>query len=269
MPYYRRKKVGRKVAPKRRFARKARPTMALKKMVKNQIDRNLETKSVYFANTFVGTNNAYSSWQNIGVGVFPISPNATYCNIQQGSQSNMRVGNEIAVKKALIKMQFYPASYNATFNPNPCPQMIQIIFFKPKAQTTSTVDLQGFWQQGNTTANFYGTLLDLSQTINRDKFIYCGMKKIKLGNSIMNSSGGGGTASQFFSNNDFKMNQSLTIDVTRHLYKKYKFNDATNTPWQTPTYMLINSVNADGTATTSSVYQTIFNYSLQLYYQDG
>jgi len=267
-PYGFKVKKPKKAMPKRRVAKPS--TKTIKSIVKKEIARNVENKQTSCYLNAVGMTNIGNNtvWSNAGSGLIPISPYTSFVNVTQGTAQGQRIGNEIKTVKSVIKMVMIPRAYDGAVNPQPVPLDVQIIFFKVKGQDAGYPDLTGFWQNGNSQTNLTGTLNDLIQVVNTDKFIYLGQKIVKLGTA---SYTGNGTSipDQYFANNDYKFNQILKFDVTKYLNKNYRFNDNDAVPYGNTTWMMINCVRANGTSTQSNGLLGYYWFKQDFIYEDA
>lgn len=267
-------------APKKRLYRKKVSTKAkakaslvttamVKKIVNRQIDKNVEDKYVSYTLSNVALCNILNtSWLNIGVGILPISPRPSYLAISQGTGQANRLGNSIRIKKVYMNLVMWPLPYQMTTNANPRPLDIQLIFFKTKGQSSSSPSITDFFQLGNSNTTFQGTLVDLTRTVNKDKFIYLGQKKYKLGYAEYNGTGTN-TAQQGNTNNDYKMNIITKLDVTKYLNKIYKFNDTDNSPFTNDVYCTISGVNADNSSISGAVVPANYTVEVTMTYEDA
>lgn len=194
---------------------------AVKSYVKRQISSNIENKTQYDEGQI--TISAY----NVSTSLYaiPLSPYTNYTEIFQNVGAGSRIGNQIKIKKVVLKYILTPLPYNATLNPTPCPQMIKLWFGYQKNKPLERVAATpSFFQLGSTASQPTGFLQDLIQATNKDLFKIYKSRVHKLG--FANNQGSGGQVGyQYEANNDFKMNIMSSIDVTRYMTKKILFSD--------------------------------------------
>jgi len=266
--------VGLKPYRKKRVKRTRNTTTlkTVKAICKKVVNNNIEVKMVKkkIEGGLLTNINYGGSWSAVGIGIIPISPYNGMLEIAQGVQHHQRVGNEIRIKKAYIKFLFFPRAYDAETNANPKPIDIQLIFAKSKTQANATISLTGFFQDNNTDENFDGNLTDLCKTVNEDKFTVLGTKIYKLGTAGYAGTGSiGSVDQQYYENNDYKYNVIRKLDVTKYLNKVYRFNDTELTPWQNPTFIVVNAVDANGGNSPGNDYRAIAHWHLYIEYTDA
>lgn len=230
-----------------------------------------ERKVSNFSDTISLTSAFTSGALSIGALLRPVSPyNTLGLTIATGSTVSGRTANKIRPVKCTLKYIIYPNVYDGTINPEPQPMVVRVWFFKPKPgdQTTFTPSVAGFFQNGASTSNFAGTLIDMNKSVNTENYTLLGYKTFKVGmaNSAYASITYGGYAN--YANNDYKMNYIGEINVTKYLAKQYVFDDSDNTPTNTPTYMVWEAVNADNSAMVAGAYPASVRYELQMNYVD-
>jgi len=285
MPYVRRvakRRVGRRRTTMRRGVKRAVRAFKRKvfnKRVKRVIQRSAETKHISKRGTKycirLQANNT-----SLNTNMFILSPttgtdNTTYggFDIARGTSDGQRVGNKVMLKKALFNISVYPTPYNAATNVNPTPQVVRMYFFRTKinkntvpAATALNGAAGNFFQEGVGATGFIGTLADINMRLNDDLYTYVGSKTVKLGYAANNGTGAGAQAGpQYFQNNDFRMNYTKRLNITKYLPKQFTWDDGGNstTPY---TYCLIQPVNADG-SNNGSLVESPINCIYEQYYE--
>lgn len=160
--------------------------------------------------------------------------------ILQGTGSSTRNGNQIRTRKAVLRLVFTPLKYDSATNPLPAPMEVMIIIFKCKGIQGTGPDgddldgarylLNNHCFQSNystqSSTGVDGRLITITRPFNNDTIQVLKKKVIKVGNSgISTSLSGDRTNQQQYVNNDFKLNQKLTFNVTKYLSKVYRYND--------------------------------------------
>lgn len=182
----------------------------------------------------------------------PGSTSGSIINITQGTGQANRIGNKIRPKKVTLDIMFNPKPYNETTNIDPIPCEIIIWIIKPRVNAGGNVAIGdiytacttgGLFQLGNSDYPMEGELIDCMMKVQKEKFILLEKRRIKVGNQFYDTSVPNG-----YSNNDFKYNQRVTIDVTPYMDKTIHFDDTTANCYNTPIYFLMEKVRADNLA---------------------
>jgi hypothetical protein len=221
-------------------------SVAVQKYVNKSIARNIENKMVqiqYSASLlgYAGT---------LTMNQFPLTPYAGFMTIAQGVSQNARLGNEIRVKKLMYKYVLRPLAYDVTVNPSPQPVEVQIIFANVKnypASIPGVTDYQNLYQLNGTSTPPTGALEDLCQPFNKDYWNILKVVRHKIGYSD-NFGTGANASTQYYSNNDFKLNVVRRVNVTKLAPKIIKFNDTNNTPTSRGLFVFFNVIPAGQSA---------------------
>lgn len=249
---------------KKRPRRAKKVSKSVKTYVKRVIHQNVENKRASTGGNNIIT--AYNVSSNILA--IPLSPISTYLTIAQGVGQGDRTGNSIVLRKVVFRYVLTPSVYNASLNPTPTPQMVKFWFgytrAAPLTQSTSAV---GFFQSGDTSITPGGYLSDMLRSINGDLFKMFTSRTFKLGNA--DYSGLGSQANQQYNtNNDYKLNHIGSIDVTKYMIKKVKFNDTTNNQSNGHgLFLYATTVRADGL--TNSANPVTLDWWLDYEYEDA
>lgn len=243
-----------KTFPKRRnyksYSRKK--TSPIKKLVRQEIARNVENKTQqYFSN---GTNLHPTPSSGFDTdNVFSLGIDGATLIVTQGAGQGQRIGNTIKTKKLMFKGSIWPLPYDSILNTQPVPQYIKMWIFYDKLNPTSkpTPRANGdFFQNGSGNATFSNNLVDMWRPHNKDRYVVLKQRMFKLGYAEFTGVGGtyaGAVQSQGnFSNNDFKLNCSFNIDLTKAFTKIVKFNDTGVVPTTRGLYCMVQPVWANG-----------------------
>lgn len=261
---------------KRRFAKKRtmkkrgvkRP--ALKRMIRREIARNVENKTIQhydYDQRLYAIGNASFNTDN----VFPLGPDAVGLVVQQGVGQGQRVGNMIKTKRLVFKGSIVPLPYDSTFNTIPVPMQVKMWIFYDR--TTPTVQpnvpaANDFFQNGNTTKGFQGDLTDLWSPVNTDRYRVLTTRTFKLGFADYN--GTGATPSfQQFANNDFKLNANFSVDLTKYYPQIVKFNDNGTTPTTRGLWCMMTYAPATGGVLSSTQYAVGMQWMQTFVYEDA
>lgn len=256
-PLYARKHLSKKITVKN-----------VKAIVKKAVVGNLEHKKKEYSAT--RTIFPYLGAQDTNV--FPLSPFASYLDIQQGTGDGARVGNQIKILKGTVTFTLWPFNYNVATNAVPIPQDVMFVIFYDKNDDTNipTPSANGdFYQNNNTTAGFSGNLTDLTRWINLDRYTVVYKKLFKLGFAINQVNGADANNAQW-SNNDYKLNvMNHTVDYTKHLIKHVKFNDNNSNPTTRGLFGMFITVPCNGAQFGSAQVPSTFTYQSRLIYTDA
>jgi len=256
---------GRKRQPLR--AKKQTVSQAVKKYVNRIVHVDQENKSLNFqAQTTFG-----NVLQSTNMNMYPILPYTGYGTCPQGITQGGRIGNEIKIRKIMLRYVIYPTGYSATTNPFPRPMEIDMFLGYTKQQPGTlpgTVDIGYLFQAGSSSFGPSGNLGDLVSTPNKDYWTIAKRWQHKVGFSDYAGTGGA-AAIQYSANNDFKMNVVRRLDITKHCIKTLKFNDGNNTHQGRNLFFFYQAVSANGDTITSSVFPTTMQYWIDITYEDA
>jgi len=248
---------------------------AFTKQVKLIMNRSTENKVMNYqfgtgaaGITLYSYTNAFWS----GANIFPISPYQGFANAAQGTSQGTRIGNQLTIKSAKIKLIFHQKPYNATTNLTPAPLLLKVITFYDKLDTAALPpNLPLLYQNGAsaTDPDAQGSSIDLLKAYNTDRYVVKSTKIIKLGWSIYNTIVGGQSTYQYHANNDFPMFNTYTLDYTKHLVKTVKYNDAVASPTSRGLFMAIFVMGADGLSILGSQFTCDYRGFIDIKYEDA
>lgn len=246
---------------------KPKVSIAVKKYIKRTIAVNTENKQ---QNTQVGDNFG-SITENSAMNMYPILPYIGYSTIGQSITSNGRIGNEIKIRKVMLKYVLYPLPYNVTTNTSPIPMEIDMYLGYVKqtpGYLPGSIDIQSLFQNGNSSFTPTGNLTDLVSEPNRD--YWCIQKRWRHKIGYASASGTGAVAgSQYFSNNDFKYNVIKKMNITKMCPKTLKFNDGLNTLQGKNLFFFYQAIRADGLGWASTQLPARIEYWVDVTYEDA
>jgi len=272
-----RKTYKRRAAPKKRaYKRKsyAPKRTAVKKMIKREIARNIENKTFQvFDDNFdiVPSSNAAAFDSQ----VIPVTPyNGAYLTIAQGLGQGQRIGNRIKVKKLTFDAIIYPKAYNASTNPTPAPCQIKFWFFydKEEPQSIPTPQASGdFLQFGSTALPLGNRLFDHMAPVNTDRYRVLTTRTVKVGYAEYGGTGATGSlpTQGNLSNNDFKLNARIHVDLMPYIVKDVVFRDTATAPTTRGVYMMAQPVLANGAAMAATVIPAEMNFMQSITYEDA
>jgi len=239
----------------------------ISRIVSRQVARTEEVKVANYT-----TGNACGSYNYTGFAsnqIQMLSPYQTRLNIGQGTGQADRVGNTIHVKRGHCRLLFTVAPYDVTTNPLPQPVFILYYIFSKKLSSVEGSSLANFFETGNSSASPTGTAQDLLYDVDTDVYTVFKKGMVKLGYSAFVGTPGGVVGSGYFSNNDSDLSAVIDIDYTNFLKKKIDFLDTTNNSTGDTVEIAFWTINQNGSATSTAVYQTNFWINNSLYYTDA
>jgi len=218
----------------RKSSRRPRVSKSIKRYVKRTIHSLAENKCVSTALNLNSNffNAASNGW--VTNNVFPLTPDDTVLTISQNNTQSGRVGNRIRVMKSTTKFCLTQNAYNATTNLFPQPCDVRVFVFSLKQEPIiglngSVSQFSSLFQNGNSSYGPSTYITDQIADFNKDNFTIHYDKMVKIGHS--QATGTGGVAgSQYFANNDYKMNVMRKINTTKMISKTYGWNDSNANP---------------------------------------
>jgi len=268
MPYVSAKKVT--IYPKKdkKVVKKVVIPETIKAYVQRSIARQAEDKEFRFYTNNLAIRNAVSL-ATISSSIFPVSPYAGFLQIDQGVGQGQRVGNKIRLTHLRLKGTMYPAPYAEFTNPFTVPLEIVLWFFYNR-DTPSVVPASGsdFLALGSASVGLSGLLTDVWAPINTDQYVLKKKVHYKLGFAISQGDAGV-SSSQYFANNDFKLNQNFDIDLLPHVVKNVVFDDNISIPTTRGLFCMAEAIYAHGTAMASdTIISARMSISLECKYED-
>lgn len=276
--------MAKSVAPKKRFVKRrkflskpkgVKPSLAIKRYVKQAIHRQIENKGV--AQSVAKTMSNISNIANFTTGnVIQLTPsvqtNYLY-TITQGTGAGNRTGNQIKLRNAVLKFVLYPQAYNVTSNPNPKPLniLMYIVSGKKSVLSNSVADMvticnSNIYKLGSSSSAMLGNLYDAISYINTDVLQVHYQTQFKLSPAQFYTP----NATQAnYNNNDYKYNIMRRINVTKYLPKTIAFDDANNNSTSKQVFAIFAPVYADGTSMASTIFPCSIFASMDVTYEDA
>lgn len=257
---------------KKRASRGGKKSSSVSSAVKTYVKKELHSQ---IENKCAQVNPGPVSFGNVNespdFNAFPMAPLSLYWSINQGVGQGNRIGNIIKVRKTYLSYILYPLPYDAATNPNPVPNEIRLMLgYVRNTPTFAPIagDIAQLFQSGSTSAAPVGNVKDLISVYNND---FWSIKKSwthKLG--YANNGGTGNTAvQQSFANNDFKMNVTKRLDITKHMPKTCVFNDATATTNTKNLFFMYYAVAASGGTYGAAGLPCRIDYWIDFQYEDA
>jgi len=254
---------------KKNGRRNSMPVKKIKKICNQVISSNLENKVSQFYED-LQVIYPVSNTGGFANSVIPLTPYASYCQIQQGVGQTARIGNRIKIKSIRFKGIVFPLPYDATTNAIPKPvQVIMWIFHARETPTEITAPNNTFLDLNNGAQALSGTLYDSIAEVNTDKWVLHKRKVFKVGFADFDTTTGGSTGYGYFANNDYKFSSKFSVDITKYCVKHVKFNDNNSTPTTRGVFCVFQAVNATGTAISSAYEPAAVAYTISTKYEDA
>lgn len=195
----------------------------------------------------------------------------TYINmvpsIPTGSTMNTRVGNEVTVTEAKMKIAVNLLPYNATTNPNLTPIYVKFYLVSCRSTNTSTLTstpvASNFFILAPNPIGFQANMLDMVMPINEEGWIVHRTETVKLGVSYASGTGPASTGNWY---DQSSMSHLLEFDVSPIL-GKLRYANNSNDPYNRNLFMIMQAVSCDGTAGGLSV-PAEYHFTFQVKYTD-
>lgn len=269
--FFARRPASKKKGNYKSYAARKDPGPAVKSYVKKAIAKNVENKTkVFHAENEPIPGSANGA--NVNAAILPVAAAAGYLDIAQGTGNGSRVGNRIKVKKLVFKGTLMPFRYDASVNPIPQPVRVKVWFYYDKTEPNS-IPIPGttndFFEDNNSVATFSNNVVDLWRPVNQDKYRLLKTWEWKLGNQRYDSNGTSFAGSQYYTNNDFKMNADFSFDLTKLVPGIVTYQDNNANPTSRGLYAMFLCYNADGSTIGSATYPVELSYLMELTYEDA
>lgn len=249
-------KMGKKPYKKRATKRTARVGLAVKRYVKQAINRELENKEVY----------SYAANQGIGAaaGYDPVAIRLSP-SISQGVGKSQRIGNEVMVKSGLIKGYVNVKDYNSTSNPFVGPMFVKIWLCSCKETNSilladTNIDTT-FYDVNNANLGIQGNMLDMLLRPNKERWIVHATKTVKVGFANVQGAATGTSDNSSFS-------AYFQFNFGKHL-GKLKFEDEGSIATNKNLWLVFTAAKADGSSGNFSSDYAEFHYVSSIVYQDA
>lgn len=264
-------KVKRAIRRKRTFKKKRVAKRTVSVAVKNYVKRSIavatENKVVNFQQQLSFGNAAANS----SLYAHPILPYTGFGTIGQGITQGARIGNEIKIRKVMLKYVLRPTGYDVGSNPFPVPIEVEMYLGRTRGvpgEIPAVVDFNNLYQSGSTVFGPAGNLNDLLTEVNTDYWTIKKRWRHKIGFAGNNGSGAI-AASQYFNNNDFKLNVVKKMNITKLCPKTLKFNDSNNTVQGPGLFFFYQALSANGNTNGSTVLPCHITYWIDIHYEDA
>ena len=127
----------------------------------------------------------------------------------------------------------------------------------------AAADFNNLFQLGSSVLAPSGNISDLISDINKDYWDIQKQWSHKVGFAGYNGTGAI-ASSQYFNNNDYKLNVIKRLDITKYVQKTLKFNDSNNTTSGKNLFFFFQTLNAGGGTNGSTVLPCNINYWIDI-----
>lgn len=193
-----------------------------------------------------------------------------------GTSSATRIGNQIKLKKYVVRITL-TANYARTTN---SPTYCRVVFFRMLDYLTAptTGDLAYMLQSGATSNGWNAAaggsegLINLNQSWNTDKIKVFGVRTCCLWNPMPAGTAGSATFWNNAQNGNYRISANFKIDLSKKMRKNLKFNDAvSNYAVNEGVYCLVLTAQANGNAwiTTDYANPILANMAGDMHYEDS
>lgn len=150
--------------------------------------------------------------------------------LAQGTGNSNRIGNRVRLVKNVVKGYVNLLPYNATLNSYRCPVAVKLYVFSVKSFTNFIGEMglqnwQQFFRLNNADTGFYGTMLDMVQSINTELYTLHATRTFELSSQPFLVGGGGSNAG--YGNPSGKWSIPFAFNLIKYV-KDLKYDDNTS-----------------------------------------
>lgn len=253
--------AGRKAASKKRVAD------STKAYIKRVLDSRIEKKQICIEQSqSFGT-----ILESTDMNMFPMCPLGGLFTIPIGATDGTRVGNQIRVRKVMLRYVLRAMPYSAGINDNPQPVYVQFYLGNVKQAPgiiPTALELSTLYQSGSGSFAPVGDLSDLVSVVNND---FWNVKKAwveKLGTAQWATTGNLPSFG-YFANNDFQLSILKSIDITSLCPKTIKFNDASGSTQGPNLFLFYQAIATTGGSLPATQRPAGIDYWVDFEYEDA
>lgn len=260
-------------------ARSVTNVKAVKKVVRNMLSRDQETK-IQTMDWVLNPLCLQNGTATLGGNYVVLNPSdATFggYSINRGTGSGQMIGDKIRKKSAVLDFVITCLPFNASNNTQPRPSYIRAYIYKYKKAPQNDPQVTNicgsginanFFDMGTTDIGFTGTLEDLNQRMNTDAYTYLAHRTWKIGNAIPQAGTNNTQPIYTYANNDFKYSAFGKWNVTKYLPQIMNRDD--DAKWMNDyVVLLFQVICADGTTYGTTQIPFRVNLGLVLKYTDS
>lgn len=182
-------------------------------------------------NVNIRGNSSASTTSTPDSSIIRLDPNNSSMNILQGTRQDQRVGNKVKLTNGTFEMAMWPRSDSAG-NTNNLQYVRFVCFYDKKNPTTTPTPYANldFFQQSSATGytGFSGTMYDLVNKINTDRYHVFWERTYKLGPAVLTGSADADPSYANQANNDFKAFYKRTFSLNKTCVKNLNYKDNTS-----------------------------------------
>lgn len=260
-----------KYLKKKKIMKKKAPKNTISRIVKKELRKDLEVKHrlIEYSGQVIARASNSIEIAGLNVGTYPIAPCSAQLPIAQGVTDSARVGNEIRIKRARMKMILYTVPWDNVVNTKATQKIVGMYIYetveRPTEPPTSTLFSGQFFENNGGNSGFSVDTTDLCKYVNPHRVKLKYFKFFKVGPAFPT-----GTTLPSVANNDFKSVHSFYLDYTKYLRKVYTYNDTTTQPSQPQLFCTMVFWNADSsTIETADAFTISANISWRIDYTDA
>lgn len=253
---------------KKTYVRKPKVTKSVKTYVRHALDRRIENKTS-------GVTGILYAYQNGTASIISSQVVSLAPTILQGTNESNRIANLVNLKYASMRcyLQLNGSGLNGQIPFVPGNFQIRIFIGKLKnsVSTPLTTDLDKLLRTGAATLPFNSTDgLSLCRRTNKDLFTIYYDRIHKIGVSDPSNNAASFNTVSGISNNEYRLNKTFNINITKFFRKKLIFNDASsNVPQNCGLYMWAGIVDSLTSGYTSASSPIAMYYDLEYSYEDA
>ena len=156
-----------KMKSSRKSPKKPKVSLAVKAYVNKAVHLQTENKIVNYNQTL-----SFGNWfNNSTMYSYPILPYTGFGTIPQAITQGGRIGNEVKVRKVMLKYVLTSRGYDVGNNPFPAPIVVQMYLGRLKGcpgEIPAAADFNNLFQLGSSVLAPSGNISDLISDINKD-----------------------------------------------------------------------------------------------------
>jgi len=246
--------------------KKTSTVKTIKTIVRKALDRRIENKTA----GVTGQLGSYQDGANTVIGSFQLLPAIT-----QGVTESTRVGNTIKMKNIYLKgfLRYNTTGLLNVTPTNPLPYHVRLFIGRLKSTILAPTvsEFQLLLRTGASVVPFNSTDgLSLSRKVNSELFTVYYDKIFKLGTAIPSQTSAVFNVANGISNNDYKLNHMIKINMTKFLKKNFIYDNNATGPTNNGLYMwsgLVDALASDIVLGNSP--PVVFDFDIEYSYEDA
>lgn len=222
---------------------------SINQIVKRQIGKHFENKIQEFAYENIGVYNTIANTNFLSL--MPI--------LSQGTGEGERIGNQITIKKVMLRFTIY---MDSTYANASVPKYVDfyIVKYRNSNSQPSVTDANKLLQQGNGATSYNGEILDGLRDVNTDLYILKKRKRWTMCNAF--------TATNPIGYGSLKGMMTMKFNITK-FYKKYiKFSDTITSPSNDNLFLCVGTTDYYQTGTPATAQTGQMSFDMTFTYED-